>query len=277
MSINALPLLSLAAVSAASCAHYPADYQQVGDQTEAQGPATASYPVPAAAPRGNLHVVSLGAEQLPAGPQGPSPFLHVRVAAENNGDSAPWTVAAHEQTLSLGGGQGLLPSFAQASSGGPTLSVAPGGRGSIDLYFALPAQGEPPLATLSWRLHRGPEIIAEATNFQRLAGREPQYGYYQPVYRPGVTLAFGPAWWWYGGWGMYGDFGPWGYRPYAYYPRPGGYYGGHYGGYYGGLYGGGRVYAAPRTGGGGRGGSGPAPRPSSGGGGGRGGWRGGRR
>ncbi len=276
--------LSAAAVTAAGCAHLQTemDYQAVGT-TEGmaeggtqEGPATASYPIPGKDAKGRFHVVSLGGETL-AVAQGPSFYLHVRVAAENEGDANPWTVGAHEQSLSIGGGQPALPAFAQSSAGGPTLTVAPGARGFLDLYFALPDQVFPPTTALSWQLHRGDEVIAQTTEFLHASGADPQHPYYRPVYRQGITMAFGPTWWWYGDyWGGYGGFGPWWYRPYGYYP----YYPRYYSGFGNRGYYGGRYFAPAPRGGGGNfwRGSAPSAAPRSGGGSsGRGGWRGGRR
>src|SRR3954469_15803151 len=69
----------------------PAAYQQ---------PASASYGVPADAPKGTVYVVSLGGEDLPVG-NASALFLHVRIAAENTGDASAWRFDPNEQRLRL--------------------------------------------------------------------------------------------------------------------------------------------------------------------------------
>src|SRR5262249_5954318 len=155
------------ALAAAGCAHqayYEADAYP--DVAYAQPPqeafTTATYNVPAQNPQGSVHVVSMGSERLPAGPGKPENYLHLRVALENKSDTVPWTVNTYEQTATLAGGPTVAPSYAQTSANGPTLKVEHGGRGEVDLFYALPPAGAT-AANLSWRVHRGDEVVAQNT------------------------------------------------------------------------------------------------------------------
>jgi hypothetical protein len=260
---------------APGCAHQAAVYYE--DSYEAapaaaaetpQGPPVSTYPVPANDPKGNVMVISLGGEQLPAGPSSaPAWFLHLRLAAENAADGVTWTIDPNEQVASFGGNESVAPAFAEGSGGSPLVTLQKGGRGTLDLYYPLPAASDPAQAVLRWQVHRGREIFAQATSFERVSGRETSYVYYRPVYTPYVSLGLGFGWWW-----PYDDF-YWGYRrPFFGYPYYGygfgyyGYYGYHpryYAPYYGGRYS--RPYyggPAYRTGGNWRApavGAGPAP------------------
>src|SRR5205814_3937147 len=94
------------------------------------------------------------------------------------------------------------------------------------LYYGLPAQGEPPRVSLSWRVRRGSDAVAQTTTFERRGDANAGYAYYAP-YGPDVRLAVGLGWWWpwagpwgwgWGGWGWgWGGWGwgwPWWHRPY---------------------------------------------------------------
>lgn len=235
-------------------------------------PQAAGYAVPAQQPRGNVYVTSFGGEWLQA-EGGPAPFLHVRIAAQNDGDTAAWTVDSREQVATIGG-DALAPSYAQAQGGGSLLTVAPRARGFLDVYFRLPASADPPALQISWVVRRGGDVLAaDTTPFQRASEPQADYVYYRPTVHVGTYLGPGPAWWWYDDYWLWGPRFWW-WHPYPYYGRV--YYGGYYGGgYYGG--GRGRGYAPPARGGGWRGGGAPArpssPPPASGGGSGKSDWR----
>jgi hypothetical protein len=232
-------------------------------------------------------VLSLGAEQLPVATGQPSSYLHLRIAPENRTDDAAWTVNPNEQLLAVPGGS-VNPSFAESSTGTPVLTLPKGAHGYLDVYYPAPAAGN--RVALSWKVHRGTEVAAGSTDFDRLVSSDSAYARYEPA-GPNVYVGLGWGWWWpsYYWWGSpwwwAGSYWPYGHyygyrgfygHPYygrAYYGRP--YYGGYWGGGAHG-YGGGRVYV-PSTGtwrGGGYGGGHAAPSgghaaPSGGG------WRGG--
>jgi hypothetical protein len=271
MRINSLRCLALAALSATGCYHQSLEYGAAMGPGGNEAPPVSTYNIPPTDPKGTAYVMSLGPERLPAPAGQAQDYLHVRLAVENKADDVPWQVDPNDLTVSWGGNEAVPASFAEASTGGPVLNAAKGARGSIDLYYPLPPQGEPPRVVLSWRVRRGGEAFAQSTNFERRMineGTYSGYGYYRP-YGPEITYAMGWGWWWPSYWGWWGWGWGWGYpwwRPH--YGFGGRYYGGGIGGRYyvprGGAYGGG-VH-----GGGWRGGSVPsAPR----GGGGGGGWR----
>jgi hypothetical protein len=249
--------LGLAAAQA-GCVHAGASVYASGEGGP-QGyeqPASASYGVPAAAPKGTVYIVSLGGEQLPVN-NGTGVFMHVRIAGQNDSDTATWRFDPNEQALRLeGAATPEAASFAEASTGGPVLTLAPGQRGQLDLYYSMPAQSGPQRTTLEWHVRRGDESLAFATSFERPAGvaaQEASPYYYQPVYDARLHFAFGPGWWWgYDYWPFYyGFYAPfyrpwWGPRFYGHgYYAPHRYYGPSraYGGR--GYYGGGRGYSAP--------------------------------
>src|SRR5437764_9783602 len=156
-------LIAIAAATTAGCYHqamYADDYGG-GYGGEAQAPPVSTYPMPPNNPKGTVYVMSLGPERLAAPAGGPSTFLHVRLAAENTGDDTAWQIDPNDETLSYGTGEVVPPAYAQASTGGPVLNVAHGARGNLDLYYGLPAQGEPPRVSLSWRVRRGSDAVAQ--------------------------------------------------------------------------------------------------------------------
>ena len=283
-----------AVATASGCAYQGAYYEST--QYPSNQPATppvSTYPVPQNDPKGSVHVISLGAERLPVPAGQPDTYLHLRIAAENRADEAPWTVDPNDQSLTVGGAT-VPPSFAEASGGGPVLTVQKGAQGYLDVFDPAPAAGGPTRVTMSWRVRRGNEAVAGTTDFDRVAAPDTAYARYEPVHGPHVHVGVGLGWW---GWPHYYAWGgPWWGSPYWWYhPRfygyYGGYYGGHHGRYYGrgyyggrGVYSGGRVYS-PSTGtwrgGGGSGATAPRGGNSGSGNSGRsntpGGWRGGRR
>jgi len=228
---------------ASGCAYESGYYERTyypQAQTAPAPPPVSSYSIPPTNPKGAVHVMSLGAEQLPAQQGQPANYLHLRIAPENRSDDVAWTVDPNEQALSVGGAS-VAPSFAETSAGGPVLTLAKGAHGYMDVYYPAPAPGT--RATLAWRIHRGTELAAGTTDFATGASPEAAYAY-QAAPSSNVYVGVGLGWWWpsyYYGWGSpwwWGD--PW----YWHYPRYYGYYGGgYYGrGYYGGGYYSGRGY-----------------------------------
>lgn len=233
-------------------------------------PAASNYMIPPEDPKGSVYVMSLGAEKLNV--EGGAPlYLHLRVAAENKQDAGAWVLDARNQVLVLplraeaqsdGGQRAMGPAFAEGSGGSALVTIPPGSRGNLDLYYPLPEGTDPSQVTLAWQLQRPAGVVAQQTTFERASGGGDSYGAgyaYSPVYGSRVHLQVGPGWWWgpyWGaGWGWdpwYYGYGPgWGWGWGGYWGRPYGYWGG--GGSWGG--GGGR-YRAPPSDSGWRGGSG---------------------
>lgn len=284
----------LAATTTGACVHNAAsaDYQAAGAEN---APSASGYNIPAEDGKGTAYVMSLGGEKLPV-PNGAPLYLHLRLAVANDKDDGPWVIDARDQTVVMAQGQApMAASFAEGSGGSPLVTVAPGAKGTLDLYYALPQGVDPTRVSFNWRVNRPSAPYAQETVFERQQSAEPlppAYAY-RPVYSSRIHLSVGPGWWWgpYWGMGWGGGYGYGAYDPFYYGYGPG-YWGGGYGygrgfyggGYYGGgYYGGGRyggsggAYRAPPSGGGGgwRGDSGGGFRGGGGGGGFRGGGGGG--
>jgi hypothetical protein len=174
---------------------------------QVDGGEAATYPVPPAAPKGDVRVLSFGGEQLSEAGQS-AMYLHLRFWLHNVDDDRTWIAEAGEQVLEYVGRGLARPSFA----GQPRIDVAAGSEAALDLYYLLPPEGDPPRATLWWNFHRGDQTVAEVTRFDRVSGRYPE-----PRHRVGVGfgVGFGPGLWWGPGdfWGYWGPV--WGY-PYPY-------------------------------------------------------------
>jgi uncharacterized membrane protein YgcG len=285
----ALAPLALA-VASAGCAHEARQARPAGPmqgQPQEGTTAAASYAIPADNPQGAVNVFSFGARALPAPDGQTSPFLHVRVAAENRQDETAWTVDPNQQTLVIQG-VAVAPTYAQAAPTSPVLTLARGQQGTMDLFYALPATGEPEEVVFSWRLQRANQALAHSTPLRRQPSqRQDVQAYDYRPYNTNLYVGVAPSWWWYmdTAWGWPGWYwgpgwwgGPWGMGlGWGWGP----YWGWGWGGYYGRGLGRG-VYSAPPAssgswrgapaGGGFRGGGGA---PAGGGGGARGGGGGG--
>jgi hypothetical protein len=160
------------------------------------GPPVSSYALKVAGKAaGAVHVVSFGAERLPAGPERPALYLHLRLAADNRADDTLWSLDPREQKL-LVAGKIVRPTFAEASGRQPILTVGRGGRGTLDVYYPFPDAADPRLA-LIWRMRRGAGSAGRVTRFARVTSPDTTYAYYQPEPGPQVMagLTF-EAWWW---------------------------------------------------------------------------------
>jgi hypothetical protein len=199
------------ALAAVGCATETTTYRNVSEPSSAayQAP-VAPYPIPAKDPKGTAYVISFGGELLatPSGTQGF--YLHLRIAAENRTDAVAWTIDTRDQVVSLGP-LPVRPTYAQGSTGGSVITVAPGQHGYLDVFYPLPPQGNPGQAILSWQVRRGSELVTGTTPFELVPNESPEYVDYRPV---GVAVEMWPAWWW--GVGFYPWlWGPgWGYHPY---------------------------------------------------------------
>lgn len=244
--------------SLGACAH-----NRSRNAVAAGQPAASTYNIPAEDPKGKVYVMSLGGEKLPVGEGGAALYLHLRVAAENQSDSVPWTLDARNQVVVLGAAQAVQgqtasmgPAFAQGSGGSPLVQIPPGSRGSLDLYYPLTSGIDPQTVSFAWEVQRPSGTIAQQTVFQRQVDQEGYYGHgyaYGPAYTSRVHLQVGPGWWWgpYGAWGAGWGWDPWFYGGMGYPWGWGGYWGpGYYGrGYWGGGgYRGSPAYRAPPSG-----------------------------
>jgi hypothetical protein len=183
------------------------------------------YRVPVGAPAGQVQVLSFGAAELAARSTiGSDRFVHVRLAAVNDSDAGGWVLDAREQALALPDGRVRGVRYAQAGGGeGPArLSLRPGERGYLDLFF--PAGSDDPEAVeVRWRVRRGSEVLAGTTAFEELPAPASDYDHYWPSEFLGGRLVFGPLWcqphwrddWWLRHYGRYGR--------YSYAAAPGGF------------------------------------------------------
>lgn len=235
-------LFALSAMTVA-CTH---EYVYVPTNATAtvRGLPAADYPVPPAAPQGDVRIASFGITEVSSNdrPDGTARALHLRVVVEN-GSPTPWTFDTREQHLELNGRGPLTPAFASADPGSPppVLTVAPRGRRTADLFFLLPEDlqhaEELPEFDASWTLHAGADVVAETTPFERLLVN-PDYGQWD---------AYGPDYYWGAPYWMDPAlvYGPYGYfaggfeiRRGPHFAHGGGFHGAH-GGFHGGVHGGG--------------------------------------
>jgi hypothetical protein len=212
-------LAALAAVSlgvaAAGCAHdTKADVPELPLEV---GPPVSTYRIPADQPRGTLHLISLGREVLPTATGQPRVFLHLRLAAVNGSDDQSWILDPREQLL-RDGDQTLAPTFSEGSTGQPLVTLPRGSRGFLDLYYPMltSAGKEPERVALAWRLRRGDQLFARATEFER-SHHDVGYAYYQPADQEHLTTAMGSrSWWWNDYYFWHDDRGWWPYQQSAF-------------------------------------------------------------
>jgi hypothetical protein len=163
-----------------------------------RGHVAADYQIPTNDPKGDVRIASFGISKITPESRESLRAIHARLVVSNNGVQ-PWLVDIRQQVAALPGGQQVHPAFARSDSGEfPIVRVAPRGKGTIDLFFPLPADAQRasklPEFDVVWYVNTGQQMVSERTPFERLAV-EPAYAY---------------------GWGY--PYGPgWGYGPYAWY------------------------------------------------------------
>jgi len=196
-----------------ACAHDYA-YQPAEHATGSiGGHVAADYQIPPAAPQGDVRLASFGlAELRPANGSGDGrPALHLRMVVSNN-DAQPWTVDTREQKLDVQSTGSIPPAFStthEGNAGLPVVTVGPGSKRIIDLFFPLPPDQQSasaiPEFDAIWNVHAGSQDVVERTPFDRLQ--------IEPAYGPTIAPEYG----------YYGDWaGPFWYDP-AYpwsFPRP---------------------------------------------------------
>jgi hypothetical protein len=195
---------TLSALTLAACAH-EYTYQPAEHATgKIGGHVAADYQIPTAAPQGDVRLASFGLGELaPAkGSNDSASALHLRMVVSNNG-AQPWTVDTREQKLDIKGSHPTPPAFSTTSEGNadlPVVTVAPGSKRVIDLFFPLPpnqqSAGSIPEFDAIWNVHAGTQDVVERTPFDRLQ--------IEPAYGPAVAPEYG----------FYGDWnGPFWYDP----------------------------------------------------------------
>jgi len=200
------------AVGVGGCA--PTYVYQPAQNATAQmhGRLAADYEIPASHPEGDVRLASFGISDV--SPEG-SPNLkqraiHVRLVVANNGGQY-WSLDAREQRIDLPGAGQMSPAYVgsgQPETGLPMISIAPGGKRTLDLFYPLPATLQSakqiPEFDLLWKINTGTQIVAERTPFDRLK--------IEPVYAYGYGWDYAPYAWggpyWFDPWYPAGVLGP---------------------------------------------------------------------
>jgi hypothetical protein len=158
--------------------------------------AVARYVVPRSLPRGEIFVMSEGVAA--AGESDPE--LHVRVTVFNVAGEAPWAIDIRDQIVTLPAGPQLHPSRVKtAAQGAPILTISPGQRIAMDLYFNLPEQARTADAFANfdfiWQISTDRKHAAGSVPFGRfLSGGAPRTDTPMPGASPALaTVAPGPA------------------------------------------------------------------------------------
>lgn len=158
--------------------------------------------IPPEAPRGDVRIATFGiAGARRAGDLEATEIhaLHLRMAIANDSD-VPWSLDTREQRVALPGDGESRAAFASVDVGtAPLVTVPPGDKREIDLFFPLPEHLERtshlPKFDLVWKVQAGDVAVVERSPFERLD----------------VELTPDP--YYYAGWG-YGWTPPYYYDPY---------------------------------------------------------------
>jgi hypothetical protein len=216
LRVSLLAVLAGMVALGSGCAH---QYMYMPIGPGASGGAAAQFPVPPAAPQGEVYVTSFGFTDFDNGQGGAQRLLHARVAV-SNGSAATWEVDGRQQFLAMPGQAPQPPSFMNTNAGtGPVYPVAPGAANVFDLYFAPPPGLAGPESlggwALDWSVNAGGQIVANQTSFERFDGAAPSYAPYPPYVVVGLGFGFG---WWYSPFYPYRHYPPV-IRGYYYAPR----------------------------------------------------------
>jgi hypothetical protein len=259
-----LVLTLLPALIATGCAAEYAYVPTVNATSRIEGRVAADYPIPPAAPLGDLRVASYGVTEVASNDESRDAMsaLHLRAVIENR-SSAEWTFDTREQRVDLSGRGALVPAFASANGGTPppVVTIDPSGMRVVDLFFLLPQdlQGADELPAFDALSQVGTSagLVSERTPFERLQVEPDGGGYddwdYGAGYYWGGPYWFNPAFPYIGyPYGFFGGGGIYIHR------SPRFWYGGHGGFHRGGFRGGGGFHGGGFHGGhgGGHGGGG---------------------
>jgi hypothetical protein len=164
------------------------------------GRVAADYPLPTQqVQKGDARVASFGIAKVKRNDGTNLRAVHVRMVVSNN-SGLPFRFNTGEQRVDMRGGGQLTAAFVRSDGQDiPNVTVPPGGKRTVDLFYALPpgiqSASKLPQFDFTWRVDVAGEIVAQRTPFQRLA-IEPVYAY----------AGWGPYWW-----GPYGWYDPlWG-------------------------------------------------------------------
>jgi hypothetical protein len=192
-------LVATGALALASCAESESYVYRPTEMATAatQGYATARYPVPPEAPRGEVYVTSFGVMQMDVAPQATASMLQIRMTVTNNNGDQPWLIDTRQQLADLGPEGRSRAAYVNTDvQGSPLISVAPGTQRVIDLYYSLPLgmQGAASLPAFDflWRVEIPGRPVAERTPFARDRLQDGAGAPYPPYV---ASLGWGPYWW----------------------------------------------------------------------------------
>jgi hypothetical protein len=208
-------LISLGALALSACAQYTY-VPQTNATSQIRGQTAATYSLPSAVrPEGDLRVASFGVSKITKQNGEQFRAMHVRMVVSNNG-SQPWVLDTREQLIDLRGfGQARAAAGYSEGQDLPLLSIAPGQKRTVDLFFPLPPEAarasRVPEFDVVWKIQAGGQQVAQRTPFERLQVEPlyagvgwgyPYYGAYgfgpylwtDPFWGPGVIAS--PAWYW---------------------------------------------------------------------------------
>ncbi len=186
------------AVALAGCA--PAYVYRPTQEVTAQtgGRPASLYPIPPESPHGSLTVATFGVVKVQVGDRDLD-MLHARLVVANNDDIAPWTLDTRQQLAVVPGHGRSSPTYVNTDvPGAPLVSIAPGQKRTIDLYYALPPgiQKASQLPEFDVLTHVQTPLrpVAERTPFERYAVDQQTYEtYYGGAFAMGI--GWGPMWW----------------------------------------------------------------------------------
>lgn len=193
-------VMTLLLCFASGCASGYAYAPTTNATTTIHGRPAAEYAIPTAAPEGDVRLASYGITTIkPEDNTDALRALHLRIILTNNG-SAPWTFDTRDQKVVLDGHGTMTPAFASANAGSapPAVSVEPGAKRTVDLFFLLPPglqqADEIPAFDALWNVGTDRGLVAERTPFERLVV-EPDYdgSWAGEYYGPGYYWS-GPYW-----------------------------------------------------------------------------------
>jgi hypothetical protein len=121
--------------------------------------------------KGSIQLVALGPVDISSSH---IRVMHLQMVLSNAGNEKAWTVIPSEELLFLPTRGSKQPAYVEA--GTPfgylaSISVAPGEKKSIDLFYALPENmsdaSDIPRFSVDWRVHRGTQSVEKITVFDR--------------------------------------------------------------------------------------------------------------
>jgi uncharacterized membrane protein YgcG len=206
--LRCLALATTLAACAPEYAYVPTtNAAMAGDRVAAQ------YSLPTSAPHGNMQLESYGFANMTANEEGVAErALHLRAIIVNNGGQ-DWTFDTRQQAIELEGQGPAAPVFASASGGAtpPLVTIPPGGKRVVDLFFPVPAAYQkaallPSFDAIS-RVQTDQGLATERTPFERVEITQPD-SYYASGWDYGSDYFWGEPYWYNSDYYGYGGYGP---------------------------------------------------------------------